>query len=574
MGSDASIRSAVGSAVVVFSVCMAFVALTPARGVWVVDNGARALMAQRLLDTGGVALPHPGGDLDPDGAAFPIRPPYGVRIGDAWYSQYPVAYPALAAPFLALMGPIGLRVPAALGTALAAGIVAWWAASVLGATVGLGAGLATGLATPLFFHGVTVWDHALTTGLALAACLLASRSSAPRLVAAGAVAGLACWLRAELAIFGLALAIGVFLERRNARDVGWLAAGALPMALVLLGLHLWIYGDPLGPHVSGNVGVNEATARAGAAGLARRVGALLAAHGGSLGAHLVWVAAAAAAVGGGALAARAGRSALALGIATPVGVVASIHAARHVATASSPYLALPYYNGLLPQVPWCALAGIGAVHLRREAALRPLRLPVTVGVAFLALMIPFRVGLSDFFTGGAWGPRMLMPAVPALMLLAVAACGVGVSRRVAGTAVAALALAALYSTGVSAWLLAGQKAEVAHLESVLRAAPQPVIVTDHPALAQQLPGLWGEKTLLWADGRTLSRTLGRARARGLDRFLLVRRPMRRTSPGSVPGAECTPLEPYRGTRAPVVFDLERLECRMRRPRGAIQERTP
>lgn len=571
MGSDASIRTALICAALVFVVCMAFVYATPQRGSWVVDNGARTLLAERLLAVGRVDLEYPAADLDPTGAAFPIPPPYAVRIGERYFSQYPVAYPALAAPFLAMLGPPGLRVPAALGTALAAALVALWITPIGGAAWGLAAGLATGLATPLFFHGVTVWDHSLTAALALAACCVARRRSTARLVLAGALMGLACWFRAELALMGIALAIVLFLESRRFSELAALAAGAFPMAVILLLFHLSVYGDPLGPHVAGNVGVTDATAEAGAAVLLRRVGSLLAAHAGSAAGFLGMLAALLLALLGGAVATRRGYGGLAVFVAALIGAAAALQGALHVANASVPYLALPYYNGLLVQVPWFALAGVGFVRLWRDEALWTLRFPVSVGLVFLLIAIPFRVLLTDFFTGGSWGPRMLTPAIPSLLLLAWAALWADARRPHAALAAAVLLLAAVGSTGVSGWLLKRQKLEVTQLETVLLEAPQPVIVTDHPALGQQLPGLWGQKALLLVDGSTLSRTLGVARSHGLDRFLLLRRPMQRSSPGRVPGADCKRQAPYRGTHSPVIFDLERLDCRMRRPRPAASE---
>ena len=62
-------------------------------------------------------------------------------------SQYPPAFPALAAPFLALLGPAGLRVPAALGTAACAALFVLWTAPVLGWRRASFGGLALGVAT-------------------------------------------------------------------------------------------------------------------------------------------------------------------------------------------------------------------------------------------------------------------------------------------------------------------------------------------------------------------------------------------------------------------------------------------
>ena len=103
---------------------------TPRETVFTVDCGSKALQAQRLLDTGYRAfdLDSSARALDPSGRWFAVPPPYAVPRAGRFYAQYPVAYAALAAPFLAALGPGGLRVPAAVGLAACAGLMAAWVA--------------------------------------------------------------------------------------------------------------------------------------------------------------------------------------------------------------------------------------------------------------------------------------------------------------------------------------------------------------------------------------------------------------------------------------------------------------
>jgi len=115
-----------------------------------------------------------------------------VARDGGFLSVYPPAYPALAAPFLAAFGPLGLRIPAALGVAACAGLLTLWLGAAVVSVWAFGAGAALALATPLFFYGITLWEHSLTVALGLGAWMLASRDAPARLFAAGLLVGLAC----------------------------------------------------------------------------------------------------------------------------------------------------------------------------------------------------------------------------------------------------------------------------------------------------------------------------------------------------------------------------------------------
>ena len=158
----------------VLAACLAVIAATPGDAYWINDCGNKALVAERLLESGfrQADFAQPGRALDPEGRWFPIPPPFALRRGTEFVSAYPLAYPALAAPGLAVWGARGLRLPAALGAAAAAALLGACLAPVLGAAGALAAGLTLGLATPVFFYGVTVWEHAPALALALAGWLL------------------------------------------------------------------------------------------------------------------------------------------------------------------------------------------------------------------------------------------------------------------------------------------------------------------------------------------------------------------------------------------------------------------
>jgi hypothetical protein len=564
-----SIRTALACGVLALGVCLATIYATPGDGYWIVDSGAKALMAQRLFESGYTELDlgYPAAHLDPDGIAFPIPPPFAVRRGDGFVSQYPPAYPALAAPFLAWLGERGLRLPAALGSAACASLFVLWVVPVLGRRWAFAGGLFLALATPVYFYGVTVWEHSLCVALPLAAWVLLARPGRRRLVAAGALVGAACWFRAELALMGGAIAVACVARGRRWADAASLALGAAPLAAVLLAFNAAVYGSPLGPHVGGNVGMPEAAASAGLAALARDAGALLAAYAGGPRERALLLGTLAVCLVGGVLAARRERGAAAFTcFALAVGAAASLLGSLRISQAAVPFHALPYYNGLMVQVPVICLAGIGAVLMWQQREYAALRLGVGAGLLFLALGVVFRVLFTDFSSGGHWGPRMLLPALPALVALGIAAlrsalgAAHGPLRALTAAAAVALTLAGLASSGVATWLLDRQKREVHELQTAILSARQDVVVTNHPALGQQLASIWGRKPMLLVGGESIGRVLAAAQRNGLEEFLFLYRPPLGRSLSRIPGARCTLAGQHRGRYAPVIFDLDLQAC--------------
>ena len=84
-----------------------------------------------------------------------------------------------------------------------------WLAPALGRRWSAAGGSLLALGTPLFFYGVTVWEHSLTVALSLGAWLLLAHPSASRAFAAGLCIGIACWFREELVLMGIATGIAI-----------------------------------------------------------------------------------------------------------------------------------------------------------------------------------------------------------------------------------------------------------------------------------------------------------------------------------------------------------------------------
>jgi hypothetical protein len=556
-------------AALVLASALAAIALSDGPGVFTVDCGAKSLQAQRLLDSGYRAfdLPYPGRRFDPAGRHFPVPAPYAVARGDRFHSQYPVAYAALAAPFAALLGPAGLRLPAALGLAACAGLFAAWLRPAFGRRWALASGLALALATPLAFYGVTVWEHAPTVALALLAQQLAARPGTGRLLGAGAVVGLACWLREELFLVGAALALCVWLARRRPIEVALLAAGAAAPAAALLVFNAHHLGSPLGAHVAGNVGAVHAPSWAGAL---RDLGAILTGYGAHADEAWLLVALLFACWIGGALAVRRGA-----GVAAPLAAIAAPSLAAwlvawlRLAGSAHPVLTLAHGNGFLLRMPAVALAGAGLALVSSRSALAPLRFGTGVGLVFLALGLVFRVLFTDFLPGLHWAPRMLLPALPALGALAVAvlheACSAGgvASRRVGVAAALAFAIAGLLGSVQALTLLEHMKRDSADLEARVLALEPSVIVTDHVGISQQLPGTWREKTWLLVRGGADLAELARALRRGgVEQVALLTRPHGRAAAPAPPGYGCGPVEQLRPKRVPAVLDFDVRVCRL------------
>ena len=254
--------SAIVVGAIVLAACLAVIYGTPRDSYWIVDCGNKALVAERLLETGfgELSFDYPGAAVDPDWIGFPIRSQFSIPHGEGFVSAYPPAYSALSVPFLLLLGPPGLRVPAALGVAACALLFTVWLTPPVGRRWAVAGGSTLGLATPLFFYGTTVWEHSLTVALSLGAWVVLARPSWVRLASAGLLTASACWFREELALMGLALAAACYLRWRRLWVLAALFAGALLPLAALLAFNSAAYDRPLGPHAAANLNMKTVIA--------------------------------------------------------------------------------------------------------------------------------------------------------------------------------------------------------------------------------------------------------------------------------------------------------------------------
>jgi hypothetical protein len=504
--------------------CLGVIYATPSDVTWIVDCGSKALLAQRLLATGfaDVHLDYPAALLDPTGDAFPGGS-FALSHAGGFVSVFPPAYSALAVPFLALLGDPGLRVPAALGAGACALLAAVWLAPGVGRGRALVGAAALAFATPLFFYGVTVWEHDLCVALGLAAWVALATPTPGRSLAAGLLAGAACWLREEQLLMVGAIALACALQRRRASHIGlFLAAAAVPI-LALAGFNQAVYGDPLGVHLPANL---ELLAGGGPAEAVRQVIGALSGLGVGGAETIALGLALALAWGAGWIAGRRASAAWAFWVAATLPLLAWGYGVFQLMVASDPLEALVRYNGLLLQLPLSGLAGLGLARVLGDPTLAPLRIGVFAGLAFLAAAVGIGVATgSPLAFGVHWGPRMLLPAVPALVALYLAALpppGPGRARRLVwGASLAAGLLSSVLSVG----FLVEQKREAARLEQEVLENSDDIVVSTHPYAPVQLFSLGSQRRVLVAErAGAMMRVVATLSRNGGGEFLLIGRP--------------------------------------------------
>jgi hypothetical protein len=612
--------------------CLAVIYATPADSFWLLDCGNRALLAQRLLETGYTELnfDYPGRRVDPDGVAFPMSGGLSIRRGQGYTSRFPPAYAALAAPLLAIFGPAGLRIPAALGVAACTALFIVWLTPAVGRRWATAGGVTLGLATPLFFYGVTVWDHSITVALCLGTWTVLSRLSRRRVLCAGVLIGCACWFREEVGLMGVPLAASCYLRDRRLSVLATLVAGATPPLAGLLVFNWLAYQNPLGPHLAGtgNIGalatvlvltgvglvaghfllrripagrlawmmaaalllgglVSYAWVEGGNAlgplghlripttpkELGRQAAAILSGYGASRAEAAALGSTVLAAIGVGALAAWRG---FAVGAATLLVLVAGLGSwlfgSARMLPADDRLYQLVLYNGLMIQMPILCMTGIGLVRVWRQPEYAGLRIGVATGLGFLILAVFFALLSQRGIFGVHWGPRYLLPGMPAIVALAVAALGDGERtsrmRRAAGIS---LVVAGLLSSAHATWFLTQQKLEAERLQDTVLSLPTRVVITYHPFLAEHLAFLWKRKLMLHVgDMETRSHLIRGFREVGVRDFLLM---VPEVEPKSqrIGGWQCRLVAQHRG-RHLHYFDMDLQLCRRGRalpPRSVI-----
>lgn len=484
--------------------CLA-VLFSRSHGFWSPDSAVRLVQVEAVLRSGAhdPVVTYPAQTLDPEGRYFPSSPRFHFQRDGKHYITYLPYFSIVSAPLFRMLGFAGLTV-----LPVAAGLVTLWITwRVLQARVPslAPAGVvALAMGTPLLLYSTTFWDHspAVAAGagaLALAAQTLDAEGEGVRLRllgAAGLLLGLGLWLRNEMYLLALAT-IGMWAlatPARRARELLALGAGVAAAGAPLWAMNTRFFGTPLGwkgqDLVAGRAaGVVEAVSGNGFAGwVTYKLGNAyyqlispdfyafdrLAVLGGVV---------LAGALVGSALMLRRGaalrsRPLIVTGTLIAVAVIA-ILISRHAVV-----------SGLLAAAPFTVLALLSLPVSRSE------RFLAGVVVAFSSAVI-----LTSTHGGIQWGPRYLMPIVPALVWLAAGA--IERARHQSAQFWPPLRSAAAMLVGMSILLqTAGvdQLLELAQnnarVKATIRAAPTEVVVIPFEWMAVEAGEVFFEKRLL------------------------------------------------------------------------------
>lgn len=456
----------------------------PLNGLWSGDQGAKLVQVVSLIRhrfTSG-AIVEMGAAADPAGRFSALPALYTWRQGSAYYSIFSYPYAALTAPWFFLLGYAGLYV-----VPVAATLSALALAATLGARLGLRAAWSLvpilGLATPVGFYALVFWEHALATALAMGALFYATLACSPSGRAsryawiAGALAGLAWWFRAECLWLGPALLAGMVWAKAGRQSVAWATGGLLVGLLPMAALNLLVFGLPLGPQVA----VNFATPGAGTPG------ALLAARGAIAatmlldgpGRGLGWL-----------------NAIVALALAATWAGRGRRWLIAGAASLALVYLAWPgaklLHTGL---VAACPLALLTLSACRRTPMSRP-AVRLLIGAAAVFICGVLLTAPND--GGSQWGPRYLLPALPALVIVGLVALDhPEASQRLPRT----LALSLLIAAGLLAGyqgvrVLRASTATSLRLIQVVNAQAAQPVLTDVWYAPQLLAPLYFERTIL------------------------------------------------------------------------------
>lgn len=330
-------------------------------------------------------------------------------------------------------------------------------------------------ANPVLFYALEVWEHAPAVALTAAATAAAWRGSRRGALAAGAFGGLAIILRPE-AIWYIG-ALGLFAPVRHRRDRIAMAAATLALLAPAAMANYLHFGDPLGAHlraVVDPIGRSWLQARQARAAVWFAPSALLAAAGAVLVAA-AWIA----------------KTPRASGMSQVIGLAGA--AAIGLAAAA----------GLLARESLWQLWPAGAM------VFVPHEYPGARRWRGLALVSIAAMFLTSHHDGGAqWGPRYLLTATPALLVLtAIAADSLAGSarpwRRLRSAFVAAVLLLAAFTSRNAYRELQASKEDYGAIVTATREfVPEGgVIATDVWWFGQMTAALYGRHTVLPASAR-------------------------------------------------------------------------
>ena len=450
----------------------------PPHGFYSGDSGVKLIAARN-------AIAHPARPLEIELPTINGRPvPYVERFfavhGQHAHALQSPLFPVLSAPLIAVFGLRGAYVLPLIGFVALLPLLIRMAKHTA-PDVGIWTVAAVGIfAGPVLFYAFEFWEHvpAIACVAGATALLSASRPSRTHLVASGSLSALAILLRPEAVWYAIALC-GWQLYAK-VRPTYYLAAAALILGVFTL-LNFLESGNLMGPHASANL----APLLDDWAGARLQRGALWFWPGWG-GSSMVWV--------GGILVLTASWVAFFLGV--------NARLCQATALMAVAVLALDAATGAYPRESLWSCWPAGLLLMVPSTRGNELAAPW-----WLALFTVVAVWLSSTHDGGAqWGPRFVLIAAPAMIVVAAAnmsdAAGPGLAQRFRQAVVLIVLLAGLWTTRAAYRELRGTKQFYAQLiEAVDRVVESgSVIVFSTWWFDQVVASLHSTRTFLYADG--------------------------------------------------------------------------
>jgi hypothetical protein len=231
--------------------------LASAHGFWSPDSAVRFVQLESLARSHGreIAIPYPAAALDPQGRYVPLGHWFHFARGGRQYASYLPYFSLASVPPYRLLGFAGLAViPAAAGLAVVwvtYNLLRWRAPDLAGAGA-----LVAGLGTPLVVYSGVFWDHSLVAALSAGALATLYRQadggspvSGRRVAAAGALLGMGLWMRSEMYPLAAAVVCAwtyALAPRERVRGVLMLLFGLAGPAIAVWVANTRLLGSPLG----------------------------------------------------------------------------------------------------------------------------------------------------------------------------------------------------------------------------------------------------------------------------------------------------------------------------------------
>jgi hypothetical protein len=212
------------------------------------DIGVKYVQAEAVARSKFTTLdiPYPGQFIDPARSFFPLRAPFVMTTGGTTQAIFPpmsAVFQALTVSVARFRGMVVLSLLAMAAILFAAALIAppIDRAPVL---------VALGLASPLWFYGVTGWEHAPALAFATTAFahVVTSRARAAPLIA-GILLGTGSSLRDEVLLLLPGLVLLVWLRDRSGKSLALVVGGTIVPLLFSAVVELWWFHRPAAAHL-------------------------------------------------------------------------------------------------------------------------------------------------------------------------------------------------------------------------------------------------------------------------------------------------------------------------------------